>query len=304
MLENRVDKRSVLIFLLIAFGLSWPIVLVLDTAWPGNIGVLYLSHGLAMLMPGLACVIVRKWVSRKGFSDCGFAVGGYLPYLAVICACLLFWGLPRLADVLWGGGRFGGYSRGLMLFSVLMVVGYLVPAFGEELGWRGFLLQELLPLGRNRALLIHGAIWGAWHWPLLFAAAINGYLSPAERVQNLTRYGLTPEAGKAVLVVGGLVGGMVAMVFISAFLGVIVGWLRLRFGSLYLVTFWHAYYDYFRDMLYMWFKPGRLLQGALVFPIFAIVAVGICLLLWGKYTPNNQQASPTRPCKSRNLAGM
>jgi membrane protease YdiL (CAAX protease family) len=35
------------------------------------------------------------------------------------------------------------------------------------LGWRGFLLQELRPLGFARASLFIGFIWGLWHAPLI-----------------------------------------------------------------------------------------------------------------------------------------
>ncbi|RFU84728.1 CPBP family intramembrane metalloprotease [Streptomyces triticagri] len=38
--------------------------------------------------------------------------------------------------------------------------------FGEELGWQGYLLPRLLHLGRTRALLTGGAVWGAWHVPM------------------------------------------------------------------------------------------------------------------------------------------
>lgn len=40
-----------------------------------------------------------------------------------------------------------------------------VTAFGEEFGWRGYLLWELAPLGFWRASLVVGAIWGVWHLP-------------------------------------------------------------------------------------------------------------------------------------------
>jgi membrane protease YdiL (CAAX protease family) len=40
-------------------------------------------------------------------------------------------------------------------------------AFGEELGWRGFLLQELKPLSFARASVLIGFIWGLWHAPLI-----------------------------------------------------------------------------------------------------------------------------------------
>jgi membrane protease YdiL (CAAX protease family) len=42
-----------------------------------------------------------------------------------------------------------------------------VAGFGEELGWRGLLLKELLPLGFWRSSLLIGAIWGFWHAPII-----------------------------------------------------------------------------------------------------------------------------------------
>ena len=41
-------------------------------------------------------------------------------------------------------------------------------AFGEEAGWRGFLLTRLEEeLGRWHAIIATGIIWGVWHWPLI-----------------------------------------------------------------------------------------------------------------------------------------
>lgn len=40
-------------------------------------------------------------------------------------------------------------------------------AFGEEYGWRGWLMDELRPLGVFRANLLTGAMWGFWHAPVI-----------------------------------------------------------------------------------------------------------------------------------------
>ncbi len=40
-------------------------------------------------------------------------------------------------------------------------------AFGEEIGWRGFLLKELAPLGFWKASFLIGIIWGIWHAPVI-----------------------------------------------------------------------------------------------------------------------------------------
>ncbi|OGH94914.1 MAG: hypothetical protein A2X43_12235 [Candidatus Margulisbacteria bacterium GWD2_39_127] len=42
-----------------------------------------------------------------------------------------------------------------------------VVAFGEELGWRGFLQKELGGLGFWRSSFLIGIIWGLWHAPLV-----------------------------------------------------------------------------------------------------------------------------------------
>ena len=42
-------------------------------------------------------------------------------------------------------------------------------ALGEEIGWRGFLYPQLKArFGRRKGWLTGGAIWGAWHWPLIW----------------------------------------------------------------------------------------------------------------------------------------
>jgi membrane protease YdiL (CAAX protease family) len=78
-------------------------------------------------------------------------------------------------------------------------------AMGEELGWRGFLLPKLLPLGEWKALLLSGAIWGVWHAP---AIALHGHNFPEH-----------PYLGVLVMIVGCML------------LGVIFGWLYLKTRS-------------------------------------------------------------------------
>jgi uncharacterized protein len=63
----------------------------------------------------------------------------------------------------------------LGLLYVIALVGGLVAgvtinglfAFGEEYGWRGFLMDELRPLGAVRANLLTGVLWGLFHAPII-----------------------------------------------------------------------------------------------------------------------------------------
>jgi hypothetical protein len=67
----------------------------------------------------------------------------------------------------------GAPPPGLLLAGLLFISLFLSPfgnslvAFGEEWGWRGYLLPRLLPLGKWKAYLLLGAIWGLWHAPLI-----------------------------------------------------------------------------------------------------------------------------------------
>lgn len=42
-------------------------------------------------------------------------------------------------------------------------------ALGSEMGWRGYLMPRLQPLGRTTASLITGFCWGLWFLPLVYA---------------------------------------------------------------------------------------------------------------------------------------
>lgn len=45
--------------------------------------------------------------------------------------------------------------------------------FGEEFGWRGYLLPRLVPLGGVPAALLVGLVWGFWHAPLIVLDDFN-----------------------------------------------------------------------------------------------------------------------------------
>lgn len=84
---------------------------------------------------------------------------------------------------------------------------------GEELGWRGWLLPTLRPLGTWPALLLSGAIWGFWHTPII----LLGY-----------DFGLTNGYG------------VLLMIAASMILGTLIGWLRLRTASIWPSVFAHG----------------------------------------------------------------
>jgi membrane protease YdiL (CAAX protease family) len=91
-------------------------------------------------------------------------------------------------------------------------------AFGEEFGWRGYLLPRLMQrLGPWPGVLAHGAIWGFWHAPLIL---LLGYNYPGH-----------PVAGVGLFTVTGVLGG------------VLMAWLQLASRSVVPPTIAHAAFN-------------------------------------------------------------
>ncbi|MBR4758531.1 MAG: CPBP family intramembrane metalloprotease, partial [Lachnospiraceae bacterium] len=66
-----------------------------------------------------------------------------------------------------------------MLVSIIMAlttapIFNILTAIGEEIGWRGALYPYLKErFGKTAGRVIGGAIWGAWHWPLMILAGFE-----------------------------------------------------------------------------------------------------------------------------------
>jgi uncharacterized protein len=76
-------------------------------------------------------------------------------------------------DVISGKSIVIAFPALLGLISPATVITFFLGPFGEEFGWRGFLLPQLVRRSSAvAAVLIVGVIWAAWHWPLLYRDVI------------------------------------------------------------------------------------------------------------------------------------
>jgi uncharacterized protein len=116
--------------------------------------------------------------------------------------------------------RLATFGLEIPLLATLGVVSSLASALGEEIGWRGFLLPRLTAqFGFTFGCLLSGCIWAVWHYPGLLWADYNAGTNP--------RYALTC---------------FTLMVIAMAF---IMGWLRLKSGSLWPCALLHASHNLF-----------------------------------------------------------
>lgn len=191
-----IDRKGILSYLLITFVITYAVegALIASgfrvTALPPIIGQ-YVIMGV-MWVPALATVITIRFITREGFSITNLRFGSWKPYLlslVVIPACFIVtygltwlfglgrpdWELTYFYNLVSSAG--GGYAEfppAGQIFAALFMASLFagpvmngVVAMGEEFGWRGYLLPKPLPLGKPRAYLLLGIIWGLWHAPLI-----------------------------------------------------------------------------------------------------------------------------------------
>lgn len=108
-----------------------------------------------------------------------------------------------------------------------------VLAFGEEVGWQGFLVPQLYRLTNfTKTALFRGLIWSVWHYPLM----IGGVYGPTA----------TPLWFRLVCFTVTMTG--VSFAF---------SWLRIRSGSLWTGVWLHAAHNIFFQSIY----PGLTVDG-------------------------------------------
>ena len=201
-MSNKQTRNRILIYLAITFGLTWAYCLLLVyplangqalTGVPAM--ALQLLVAAAMFFPSIGVLLTRLFTKE------GFRESWLRPYLkGNLKTYLLAWFGPGVLTVLGMALYFLIFPKNLdlnfsyfyevlasagapmeelpMPLGLLMLVQFvqallLAPAmnfvtcFGEEWGWRGYLLpkmHKLLPTVPT--LLITGVIWGLWHAPL------------------------------------------------------------------------------------------------------------------------------------------
>ena len=137
-----------------------------------------------------------------------------------------------------------------------------LPIFGEEWGWRGYLLPRLWSLGPWRALVLHGAIWGLWHAPII----LMGYNYPKHPVL-----------------------GVLLMVLLCVLMGILFGWLRLATGSVWPAVIAHASINGLAPLVSVLGKNGVDFDTALVgmtgLPGFLLLGALVGILVWRRQVP-------------------
>lgn len=204
-----IDRKGILAFLAITFGLTYlievpPLLSGLKLVGLTSSAATYIFLPI-MFMPAVGALLTTKFITHEGFGGLGLrfgnpgrtqswrtyvSVGLLIPALFIVVYGLTWalgfgqpdWGLEYFKGLFATAGAAAPAMPDtrlvlLAIFISSLTVGSLFNwlfCLGEEIGWRGYLLPKLMPLGKPRAYLLLGVIWSVWHWPLVWMGFTYG----------------------------------------------------------------------------------------------------------------------------------
>jgi uncharacterized protein len=251
-MDKKLDSRRIIVFLSFAFGIAWITGLIIYLSGgltnspqiaPGVTLALILMATAYMWAPAVGNILTRL-ITHEGWKDMGlrpnfkkgwrfWLAAWFLPVVMTLPGAALFFvlfsqyfdaSLSIMKQLMAASpSPMSSLSTWTLLLIQLAQAVLIAPlinsvfTFGEEFGWRAYLLPKLMPLGGRKATLLIGLIWGIWHWPVIFMGYEYGFSYPGY-----------PWAGSLLFV------------WVTFGLGTFLGWLALRGKSVWPAVIGHA----------------------------------------------------------------
>jgi membrane protease YdiL (CAAX protease family) len=255
---------SLSIYLLIVIALSWPFQIIFAIS-DATLELGYLNL-ISMVMVTVGTFIAGRYVFRDGFKNAGWRWGKPSQYVWTFGLALFIFAVPTLLENLLGLHIFpAGISAEVILTSfITSFLLTLIPGFGEEFGWRGYMLPRLVKrYSTRKAILIHAFIWWAWHIPVLvaFGSRLDGI-----------------DANVGVAIAGTLLISLIPAMMNA----VIFAYVWTATQSLAVSSVYHSAYDEVRDAIEKSIGFGPLVG---VWEMAATTIIGAVLLWKGNWKP-------------------
>ncbi|MDN5724978.1 MAG: CPBP family intramembrane metalloprotease [Propionibacteriales bacterium] len=309
--QSKVALRHIVVFVVLAYALFWLISLPL---WldPQGLAAPYARPLMAagMFSPALAAAAVTLLQRRSLLDGLGLrsssgvrriitmSLAGVVIVIVVVALSWLlagYLGVGRFdlsmpgADLLLAGVPADKLPAGMTPQTAFwvqlgsgLVAGATINAVfgaGEEMGWRGWFVPALLPLGRVPAMVIAGVVWGGWHAPIM----LLGYNYPGAP---------RPLA-------------MGLMLIFTTLFGTLLAWLRIRSDSIVPAAIAHGVLNAIVGFTFV-FAAGGDLDWALASPMgmigFIVLLPVAAALLRQQWTALPRIGVDPRPTTSTGAA--
>jgi membrane protease YdiL (CAAX protease family) len=189
-----INKKALATFLMITFGLTISAVIIAKSLGFTLVGIPAFMSQMVIMMcmffPAIGAIFTQKFILHKPLKELGFKLGSWRMYVKVyglivfmfIINYTLTWIFVTKPDVTLNSfmNQFSAIKPiTLPLPAPVMITLFagitflaapvfnMIPSLGEEIGWRGFLLPNLEPMGKVKAMVFSGMIWALWHTPMI-----------------------------------------------------------------------------------------------------------------------------------------
>ena len=196
MTDKKLTVKRLVIFCVIAFLPFIVIVPILNAHYGEPIyeceeaaAAVYALGVFGMLIPSISNIITRL-VTKEGFKNSYlglniekngkyYAAAVWVQLAETVLGSLLIW------LVFLNGMSFSEVfvfddmkaNTGAILLTIAASIILFFPGFGEEWGWRGYMMPKLFELmPKPAAIVVGGIIWGLWHAPL----TVSGHNFPTD----------------------------------------------------------------------------------------------------------------------------
>ncbi len=185
--------------------------------------------GMCMMLPATAHILTRV-ITKEGFDTKAMfltmKIKGNGRYYAMAFILPVIWSAAGVLIAAVQAGVIGYFTVDgdtvfdtvmFLLNSIAMSVVLFIPAFGEEFGWRAYLVPKLETLMPEwAALIVGGVLWGLWHAPLTVCGHNFG-----------------------VVYAGYPFGGIIIMCFFCTLMGIFLTYITKKTGSVMPAAFCH-----------------------------------------------------------------
>ena len=269
--------KNVKLYISIAYGLIWGAGLVFylsGTNVASFAGATQLLASFCMFIPLVATLICQKSSKEPLLRNVGISwkvnrwwFFGWLivPLIPLLTILFTHWTIGLSFNVPGVPLGFMNKPVGMVGITLLsgMVAGVTINAlfaFGEEIGWRGYLLKQFEGKNFLTTSIIIGIIWGLWHAPLI----LLGHNYPQH-----------PQWG------------VLMMVVMSIPLSFIIQYFRVKSGSVIVAAVMHGTFNALAGMAYIFIDMNNwndLIDASCgLTGICSLLVVAIAIFLFDRY---------------------
>lgn len=130
---------------------------------PAIVAIIFNILGRKSFRSMFSCVTIKP-----NLKSMIFGIGYPLLFIAICAVAALLTGLGYFNPASLDGSSFAA----VLITSIILIIVNLIPVFGEEYGWRGYLLPRLTrSMGKITATVVVGIVWALFHFPVVYMLA-------------------------------------------------------------------------------------------------------------------------------------